>query len=543
QDGSKISIEQISFDAKNHLWLELDAGKSPVQMKPHSIAIVSKDPIRLRIKIGTDSAPLTPLDREQIFNQSFKTFYADMQSRASNSAQAKIDYQWIDREVRGMELVSYHEKLMAGLPNFATYFGRDTMMSAFMFTPIWSDEMLQHSIESVLRKLSPRGDASHEEALGGQAIRENAGEYNKIIDQYLNHNDAALIQQGRDILSNLQKVRENYRMIDDDYQLPILIGRFLNNPQIPIERKRTFLENWLPSVLRNFAYVCETSHAFVENPDAVHLVSFPQENGKWISSSWRDSGAGYAGGRFAMDVNAIFVPGALQSIASMLKFLDSNGYTTERMEKLFGDFPPESRAVFRQYVKNPAALQKAIDTWRTSIQFFWVHMPRQEYMADVEAKLKSLPENEQAFWKGVLTSSQSLPDVLQFLALSLDESGKPVRVISTDPATLLFLENHTEKIMADREQPGDVLKLVDPILSPYPVGLFVNNLGSVCANDSHASPEVWQTFEKDQYHSPRVVWGREENLFTLGLMKEIIEARKSKDKNLDPYIRSLEEAL
>ena len=26
-------------------------------------------------------------------------------------------------------------------------------------------------------------------------------------------------------------------------------------------------------------------------------------------------------------------------------------------------------------------------------------------------------------------------------------------------------------------------------------------------------------------------------------MKEIIEARKSKDKNLDPYIRSLEEAL
>jgi len=30
----------------------------------------------------------------------------------------------------GVELLSYREKLMAGLPNFATYFGRDMLMTA-----------------------------------------------------------------------------------------------------------------------------------------------------------------------------------------------------------------------------------------------------------------------------------------------------------------------------------------------------------------------------------------------------------------------------
>ena len=73
---------------------------------------------------------------------------------------------------------------MAGLPNFATYFGRDMMMAALMMRPIWRPAMSEHVIASVLRKLSPRGDVSHEEALGGQAIRENAAEYNALMAAY-----------------------------------------------------------------------------------------------------------------------------------------------------------------------------------------------------------------------------------------------------------------------------------------------------------------------------------------------------------------------
>ena len=41
--------------------------------------------------------------------------------------------------------------------------------------------MSEHVIASVLRKLGPNGDVSHEEALGGQAIRENAVVYDSLV--------------------------------------------------------------------------------------------------------------------------------------------------------------------------------------------------------------------------------------------------------------------------------------------------------------------------------------------------------------------------
>ncbi len=167
-------------------------------------------------------------------------------------------------------------------------------------------------------------------------------------------------------------------------------------------------------------------------------------------------------------------------------------------------------------------------------------------MNQVQLKIGSLPPDEQAYWKGILAKSK-FPDRLEFLALSLDENGKPVQVINTDPATLLFLENHTQKILMDREQPGDIYKVINPFLVLYPVGLFIENLGSVCANDANASSAIWQKWEKDLYHSTRVVWGREENLFTLGLMKEIVEAKKAsqaaRHPDLASYISALESAL
>jgi hypothetical protein len=54
---------------------------------------------------------------------------------------------------------------------------------------------------------------------------------------------------------------------------------------------------------------------------------------------------------------------------------------------------------------------------------------------------------------------------------------------------------------------------------PYPVGLLVDSLGPLVANDAYAPPPIWARFEADQYHSPRVVWGREVNLILLGMAK------------------------
>src|SRR2546425_7985127 len=114
---------------------------------------------------------------------------------------------------------------MAGLPNFATYFGRDMLMTALLMEPVWAPAMPEHVIASALRKLSPTGDVSHEEALGGQAIREHAAEYNRLVD-------AGRLAQARAVLRDLQAVRENYVMVDDDFQLPVVAARYLGDPRV-----------------------------------------------------------------------------------------------------------------------------------------------------------------------------------------------------------------------------------------------------------------------------------------------------------------------
>ena len=44
------------------------------------------------------------------------------------------------------------------------------------------------------------------------------------------------------------------------------------------------------------------------------------------------------------------------------------------------------------------------------------------------------------------------------------------------------------------------------------------------ANDAYASRQIWERFQTDQYHGPRVVWGREVNLLLIGLASQISAA-------------------
>ena len=120
----------------------------------------SQRPVVLTVRIATDAASLTPLARDSIFNRAFLDFLG-------GEREPRLDLgggRRLEREVRSVELLSSEEKLMAGLPNFATYFGRDMMMAALMMRPIWRPAMSEHVIASVLRKLSP---ARRREPRGG----------------------------------------------------------------------------------------------------------------------------------------------------------------------------------------------------------------------------------------------------------------------------------------------------------------------------------------------------------------------------------------
>jgi hypothetical protein len=560
-DRWRVRVERPSLDGRNRLALELrpDPGDAVLRPTPRTIAIRSRSggPVSLAVRILTDAAALTPLSRKEIFNRDFRGFLSGAAGARDSAAIAR--YRRLERQVRAIELLSTREKLMAGLPNFATYFGRDMMMTALMMRPVWSPEMSEHVIASVVRKLGPDGSVSHEEALGGQAIRENAVVYDSLVTAYLvaaraKRRGAAdsLLLAARAVLGRLQATRENYHMVDDELQLPVLTARYLADRALPAERKRAFLldttdggEPRVAALLRELALVTAETRAYAEDPRALNLVGFPlRDSVHRRSASWRDSDAGYAGGRFAMDVNAIWAPLALDAIETILEALDAIGLGRGRLDSLTAHIADTPLA---GYIRDPGSLRRAIEAWRGARRHFEVTLGPHEIRERLRAKLAWLPEEERRYWKKILDASGEPRDSLVFLSLSLDETGRPIPVVNTDPATGLFLEDLTGRVLEGRLQAAEVLRDVEPFVRTYPLALFVDRLGPLVANDVYAPEEIWERFRKDPYHGPRVVWGREVNLLFLGLANQIAggfdAAGRIRDPALQPYLRALDDAL
>src|ERR1700682_6496719 len=404
------------------------------------------------------------------------------------------------------------------------------MMTSLMMQPVWTDTMAEFVIASALRKLGPAGDVSHEEALGGQAIRENSAEYNEHIAEYFrlvrrgNRSDAdTALAHARAMPADLQKVRENYHMRDDEFQLPVVEARYLTNRACPLGRKRAVLLDSsdgrgarLGLLLRELGLVATLAAPYARDPIVQNLIASPRlDSTHWRSISWRDSNAGYANGRFAMDINAIWTPRALEAIGEIRGALGSIGFSKDQI----GAFAPRAvPAPLSQVIVDSVFFQRAIQNWRAASRHFVVTLDPSDIRAKVQRKLQWLPAEERAYWQGVLTSTAADTLPLEFLAISLDSAGKPIPVVNTDPATWLLLRDGAD---ISPDAVAGVRRDVGAITRPYPVGLFVDRLGPVVANDAYASPSVWEAFRKDTYHSPRVVWGREVNLILLGLANQI----------------------
>ncbi|HET7791167.1 MAG TPA: hypothetical protein VFK78_10260 [Gemmatimonadales bacterium] len=511
-----VDVAQESFDGKHHLRLTL-AGDSRRTRMTTSGAVVSirslaGDSVRFTVRVATDAPALEPLGRDEMFSDEFRRFVAAAAADTAHPERARR----LEREIRGMELLSYREKLMAGLPNFATYFGRDMLMTALMMRPIWAPTMPEHVIASALGKLSPAGEVSHEEALGGQAIREHAAQYNRLMAEY-DHIPASrktarqrALARARAELAGLDATRENYVMIDNSFQLPVVAAEYLADPRVPARRKRDFLlaDGRLARLFENLLHVARAARPYARSPVATNLVSFPRApDGSWISASWRDSRAGYGGGRFALDVNAIWVPHALAAIGTILDALHAAGFDARALDSLA---PALRDPALARYARDRRALERDVGVWRGAERHFAVTLPPAEVAARVAARTAALEPAERQYWDSVARTVP--PDTLRFFALSLDSAGRPIPIVNTDPASWLLL---------DSLDAGRAAALLDPIVRRYPVGLLIDGVGPVVSNDAYATPPVWRTFAHDAYHSPTVIWGREVNLLLAGLALEI----------------------
>jgi hypothetical protein len=512
-----VRFERPSLDARARLALEIQGSRKACVVEARANALVIRPrrpgPFTLAFIVRTNAPPLTPIGRERIFTADFLDFCERVKHEHPGSAHARR----LERELRGMELLCHEEKLMAGLPNFATYFGRDMMMTALMMQEVWRPEMLEHVIGAALGKLSPAGEASHEEALGGQAVRENAGEYAALLARAEPAAPASrdsLLGLARSVIAHIGRTRESYAMVDETFQLPVIAARYLALPDVPAGSKRTFLlaparsdepGTRLAALLRNFDCVVARAAPYVAAPEPVNMVPFRDApGGGFLSGSWRDSRAGYAGGRFAMDVNVVWVPEALRAIDTSLAALAALGFSPDTLIALA---PRRDDGAFAGFARDPASRARALERWAGARRAFAVSLPAARVRERLGAWLAWLPEGERTAWRAVADTA-AIPDTLRFLALSLDSTGRPIPVMNSDPASLLFMAG------------GDAdaaLEWIEPLMRPFPVGLFVPELGILAANDALAPREVREAFRADPYHSPRVVWGREVNLLVLGL--------------------------
>lgn len=526
-DRWRARVVQVTLDGRDTMTVELSGARRDVE------ATAAGDSVTLRAlhgtavtfttEVTTTARTLTPRTREQIFTPAFLSYLAQVKARGARVAPtdtAAIRARRMERQVVGVELLVSREKLMAGLPTYATYFGRDMLMTALMMRPIWRHETLEAVIATALRKLGPQGDVSHEEALGDQAVRESAGDYVRAVA--LANADGPDAEQrwarADTLLRALRATRENYHMIDDEYQLPIVVSRWITDPSVPAAAKRAFLlardaggTTRATQLLRELALVSRLTAAYTANPVVTNLVAFaPRTPTGFESASWRDSGAGYAGGRYAMDINCIWVPHALEATGRILAAMRTLGIATDI------DAPADS--MLARYAREPQALLRAVQVWQGASRHFLVHRDAAQVRAAVDARLAAMPAAERAWWQSRPGMAEALSDSVAFLAVSLDAAGTPVAVMNTDPATRIFLGDGDGRTTPPTAAELAALQRdVHLFARPYPAGLFVDRIGAVVANDTYATPAVWEAFVKDPYHGPRVVWGREVNLFLLGV--------------------------
>lgn len=530
-------VVQPSLDGRDTMTVEIIADPRTVDARQagDTVALAARggDRVRFTVRVGTTGRALSPLTRQEIFTPAFLAALA--RARGSADTATRTQARRLERQVRGVELLSSREKLMAGLPTYATYFGRDMLVSALMMRPIWRPDMSAFAIGAALRKLSPTGEVSHEEALGGQAVREAAAEYVQLVEAAQaasgrGERDAAdsLERRAQAVLRDSRRTRENYHMIDDELQLAILAARWLTDPAVPDARKRAFLvdssDGGGPRVVRlvrELALVARMTEPYARDATAANLISFaPRDSGRWAATSWRDSGVGYANGRYAMDVNAVYAPHALEAIAVILPELRRLGFGTDALARRVPGLAPD--APLGRWARDATALRAAADAWWGAERHFLVRLGPAEVRAGIDRRLAAMPAEERTWWSGVLQRTGAANDSLEFLALALDAQGQPIGVANSDVATRLFLGPRPGAPRAtDR---AAALRDVRLFARAYPAGLLIDTIGPVVANDAWAPPAVWEMFVRDRYHSPRVAWGREVNLFLLGVAGEAARA-------------------
>lgn len=410
--------------------------------------------VALRIEAATGDAPLTPL-----FGSALLKPTAAPDPGARNA----------------LTFLSYREKFLAGSWHFETYFGRDTLMSLRMLMPALQPQAVEAGLSSVLARLAPDGEAAHEEGLSEFAVIEHRKLHDGLGD----------------------KPTLDYGMIDTSFMLAPVMAHYLLDTADGRGRARAYLaapvvgnlsnqanESAAAALMRNLRFVLAAAKPFAADPRAANLVAIRAGR---TTGQWRDSGEGLGRGRFPYDVNAAFLPAALDAIDRM-----------NRAGLLGGAPTPSDRADFAR-----AGAMAAM--WRAhAAPLFVVTVPRDQARAAITrfAASQGVPAAP------ALAALGEGP--LRFHALSLNADGSAVPIVNSDEGFALLFGDPA---------PADVAEYVRAVMRPFPAGLMTD-IGLLVANPMLADRQARSRFARNAYHG-EVVWSWQQALLAAGLERQL----------------------
>ena len=407
--------------------------------------------IALKITALSGEVPLTPLSGEQLLNEHAK---ADMATR------------------NVLTFLSYQEKFLAGSWRFNTYFGRDTLMSVRLLMPVVAPEAVAAGLGAVLTRLSPQGEVAHEEDIGEFAILDH-------LHATGDKSDAPTF---------------NYNMIDGTFMLAPVAAQWLLEDQRGRTQAAAFLKQldgrhaapraFGIDLVTNLRFVLQAAARFADDPRAPNLVALKPG---FDAGQWRDSNDGLGGGRFPYDVNAVFVPAALEAAD---RFLASG--------LLDAYLKPTDRDLF-------AHAKAMAGTWRTKAgPLFDVSVPSataRRDIADYAAALKIPDEDAQ---RAVDDSSVAFP------ALALTADAQTIPVVHSDEGFELLFGRPTSAALA---------RGMGALMRPFPAGLLTP-VGVVVANPVYATPAIQARLTSSAYHGT-VVWSWQQAVLAAGLQRQL----------------------
>ena len=372
-----------------------------------------------------------------------------------------------------LSYLSYREKFLAGSWRFDTYFGRDTLMSMRLLMPVLAPPAVEAGLGAVLRRLAPTGAVAHEEDIGEFAV--------------LDHQRAGEPASDRPVF--------DYKMIDGNFMLgPVAVAWLLDD-----ERGRRGAGAFLAraddrhgeaprtmgaDLVSNLRLVLRSAQAFAGAPRIANLVSLHE--GEAVGK-WRDSGEGLGRGRFPYDVNAVFVPAALDAAARLFASGLLDAYLDAAGRALFARAPAMAR------------------TWEARApELFDVEVPNVRARRAVTAYAAAVGVPAAA----ALDSLGKEP--VRFHALALDAAGKAIPILNSDEGFALLF---------GRPSAPALTQAITAVMRPFPAGLMTD-VGMLVANPAYAEPEVQARFGKGAYHGT-VVWSWQQAVLAAGLAREI----------------------